>query len=294
VDLAVWISPSNPALEGSARAAAEVPRQIANANTLFNVINTLLFIGFTGWFARLAERLIPERESPAGVIIEPEFLNEAALKAPSVALQQVRLEVGRMGNIALEMLRDVRPALENADIQRLESIARRDDEVDILDAAVLAYMGRIRQGLLSEQESEEFQVLMSATDNIESLADVVETDIFALAQKAVRIDSPAGEETRQMLVELYELTVKAVELTVQAVRDDDQNAAESVVVLKDSFREQAERLLGRKAERLSPDDPDYIEMVRIQMSFVDQMRRIYTLAKRISKGILPAALAQRD
>ena len=78
-------------LEGKARLAAEVPRQIANANTMFNVINTLLFIGFTTWFARLAERLIPERAPTKGVIIEPEFLDDAALEAPSIALENARL-----------------------------------------------------------------------------------------------------------------------------------------------------------------------------------------------------------
>jgi hypothetical protein len=30
------------------------------------------------------------------------------------------------------------------------------------------------------------------------------------------------------------------------------------------------------------------------MSFVDQMRRIYTLTKRITKDILPPALAKSD
>ncbi len=39
---------------------------------------------------------------------------------------------------------------------------------------------------------------------------------------------------------------------------------------------------------------DYIELVRMEMSYVDQMRRIYTLAKRIAKVVLPPVLAQRD
>ncbi|MER2516289.1 MAG: Na/Pi symporter [Candidatus Accumulibacter phosphatis] len=60
-DLSVWVSPASPELQGAARAAAEVPRQIANANTLFNVLNTVLFIGFTGWFAKMAERAVPDR-----------------------------------------------------------------------------------------------------------------------------------------------------------------------------------------------------------------------------------------
>lgn len=293
VDLSVWVSPASPALEGAAKAAAEVPRQIANANTLFNVINTVLFIGFSGWFATLAERLVKERELPSGVIIEPEYLDEAALKAPAVALQQVRLELGRLGEITLGMLRDAGPAFSNRDLRALEAIARRDDEVDILEEAILSYLGKIRMGTMTQEESAEFQDLMIATDNMENLADVIETDIVALARRASSLKSVTGDETRAMLTEIYASTLQAVELAVQAIRDNDQHAAESVVLLKEAFREQSERLLGRKAARLSAEDPEYLELVRLQMGLVDQMRRIYTLAKRIAKSVLPSAVAQQ-
>jgi phosphate:Na+ symporter len=293
VDIAVWASPISAGLEGTAKAAAEVPRQIANANTLFNVINTLLFIGFTGVFAKLAERLVPERKAPEGVIIEPEFLDKAALKAPAVALQQVRLELGRVGEITLGMLKDVGPAFKARDLAAFEDIARRDDQVDILETAILEYLGRIRMGTLTEKESGEFQGLMTATDNIENLADVIETDIVALAHRVVDLKAVSGEETRAMLTELYDSTVKAVELAVQSIRDNDQNAAESVMMLKSAFREQSDRLLGRKAARLSAEDPDYLALVRLQMGFVDQMRRIYTLSKRIAKVTLPRVIAQQ-
>ena len=294
VDLAVWASPSSLELEGVARDAADVPRQIANANTLFNVINTLLFIGFTGWFARLAERMVPERAPTEGIIIEPMFLDEAALVAPSVALQQVRMEAGRMGSIALSMLQDVMPALRDRDSERLKDIARRDDEVDILEAEILNYLGKMRGETLTEEESLEFQGLMMATDNLESLADVIETNIVALAHKVADLQSRSGDETRKLLQELHISVVKSVELAVQAIRDNDQQAAESVLMMKDTLREQSDQLLERKAMRLTADDPDYLNLVRLEMSYVDQMRRIYTLAKRIAKVVLPPVLAQRD
>jgi phosphate:Na+ symporter len=294
VDIAIWISPSSPEMEGTARAASEVPRQIANANTLFNVINTLLFIGLTGWFARLAEWLVRERAPREGVIIEPEFLDEAALAAPSVALQQVRLELGRVGEITLGMLQDIRPAFRERDMGHLADIARRDDEVDILEVEILNYLGKVRQRSLTEEESLEFQGLMTATDNMESLADVIETDLVSLGRKLADLKSAPGEETRKMLVDFHTTVVKSVELAVRAIRDNDQRAAESVLMMKDAIREHSERLLARKAERLTVDDPDYLELVRIEMSFVDQMRRIYTLTKRIAKVVLPPVLAQRD
>jgi phosphate:Na+ symporter len=294
VDIAVWASPASPELTGAARAAAEVPRQIANANTIFNVLNAIFFLGFTGWLARFAERLVPERETPEGVIIEPEFLEEAALAAPSVALQQARLELGRVGDIALEMLRDIGPALRERDLEKLEEIAKRDDQIDILEAEILRYLGRIRQGMLSEAESREVEHLMIATDNLENLADVIETDIVVLARQAQGMPKSTSDETRNLLAGLYETVLEATELMVKAIQDNDQRAAGSVLQLKDAIRDNAERLLARKAERLSADDPNYLALVRLQMSFVDHMRRIYTLTKRICKVFLPAALAQRD
>ncbi len=294
VDLSVWISPASPELQGAAKAAAEVPRQIANANTLFNVLNTVLFIGFTGWFAKMAERLVPERELPPGVIVQPKYLDDAALEAPSVALQAVRLELGRVGEITLNMLRDVGPALRDGDLALIEDIARRDDEVDILEAEIFRYLGKIRMAHLTQEESAEMQQLMVATDNIENLADVIETDIVALSHKRAKIKAASEGETQALLVELYFSTVKSVELAVQAIRDNDQLAAGSVMKMKDTFREQSERLLERKATLLAAEDPDYLDLVRLQMSFVDQMRRIYTLAKRIAKVALPAAIAQKD
>ena len=292
VDMAVWISPSHSDLVGTARAAEEVPRQIANANTMFNVINTLLFIGFTGWFARIAERLIPERAPEKGVIIKPEFLNEAALSVPSVAFQQVRLELGRVGDIVVNMLKDFGQAVEYRDMKSLQEIVRRDDQVDVLEEEVLRYLGQLRKEMLTDQESLEFQGLVTATTNLETLADVIETDLASLGRKAADLSTAAGEETRAMLTELYLTVVQSVELTVQAVRDDDQRAAESVLMLKDAVRVQSNRLLSRKAGRLTTDDPEYLTLVRLQMAFVDHMRHIYTLAKRITKDILPPAISE--
>lgn len=292
VDIAVWISPSSPELDILARAGAEVPRQIANANTFFNVINTMLFIGFAGWFARLAERLVPERKPRAGVIIEPEFLNEAALVAAPIALQQVRLELGRVGDIAVGMLQDIIPAFKKRDMQSINDIARRDDEIDILEEEILRYLGKIRKSTLSEQDSLNFQGLMIATDNFESLADVIETDLVSIARKAADLNLKASEETRTLMMEVYDSVLKSVELTVQAIRDNDQHAAETVLLMKNIIRDNSESLLTRKANRLATDDQDYLKLVQLQMSFVDQMRRIYTLTKRIAKVVLPPVLAQ--
>jgi len=287
VDISIWISPNSVELEGSARAAADVPRQIANANTFFNIINTLLFIGFSSWFARLAEKLIVAKDEQTGVNIEPEFLDKTALKVPAVALQQVHLELGRIGQITLSMMKDIIPALKEGDSEKLKNIAERDDEIDVLEKEILIYLSKIRKESLTEQESQELQDMMMATDNWESLADIIETDIIELARKSVQLNQQTSDETKAMLYTLYESTFKSVELAILATRNGDIAAAKSIFNMKDSIREQSEALLQRKAQRLNISEPEYLELVRLEMSFIDKMRRIYTLAKRIAKITLP-------
>ncbi len=85
--LAISVSPSHSELTGAARMAEEVPRQIANAHTIFNVVNMAIFIWFTGLFARLVERLVPDREKESKEIVTPKYLNENLLDSPSLALE---------------------------------------------------------------------------------------------------------------------------------------------------------------------------------------------------------------
>lgn len=290
-DLAVWASPSSPGLQGTVRLAAEVPRQIANANTLFNVLNTFIFLGFTGAFARLAVWVVPDRGAPPGVIVAPEFLDEAALKAPALALQRVRLELGRAGAIALDMLEEVGPALWERDLARLEMIVRRDDEVDVLQAEILGYLGRIRQSLLTERESLEHQQLMAATVTLEGLADVVETDLVRLIEK-VGDSGIAPDEISPIVEGIYRSVCRAVGLAVQAIRDDDQRAAAEVIAMKSAIREQAQLLVEAHAARLAAPNEDFILAMRVRMEAADQLQRVYDLARRIARGVLPSVLSQ--
>lgn len=290
-DIAVWISPSNPELEGTARMAAELPRQIANANTMFNVINTLIFIGFTAGFARLAERMVPEKPEPVGMIIEPKYLDNTVLQVPSLALERVRLELGRAGEITEQMLKDWPSAILNRDQRKLDEIAKRDDQVDILEAAILEYLSRIRQELLTEQESNDHQALMTMTITLENIADVIEIDLMDLAKQYFKIEHESSETTMRLLRGTYDAVVKAVSLTVQAIRDNDQTAAEEVMRMNNEIKRLSAEMLARKSERLGRKESGYLAAARTDMSFIDKMNRIYSLTKRIAREVLPKELA---
>ncbi len=293
-DVAVSISPASAeGLAGKEKLADEVPRQIANANTMFNVINTLLFIGFTTWFARLAEKLVPDRAEPKDVIIEPEFLDAATLEAPSIALENARREIERAGLIALEMMDALGVAVQQKNKDELDAVARRDDEVDILTAEIARFLGRVRQNSLTENEGRTHQQLVEAMMVIESIGDIVETDMAGVFKSYVDGEYAATSEVTQEMVEgLWTCVRKSLELAVSAVGNRDQRAAQEVLLLKDNIRDLADRLFERHASRLHIDDPKYLERVRLLMTFIEQLRHMYTLTKRVAKTQLPVEIAR--
>jgi phosphate:Na+ symporter len=176
------------------------------------------------------------------------------------------------------------------DREQLDQIARRDAQVDVLEAEILEYLGRLRQASLTEQESQKLQVLMIAIINMENLADVIETDLVELARCIMDRRSRFSDASRGLVAGMYDSVCRGLELTVKAIRDNDQPAAEEVLLLHNEIRSRAEQLLARGAEQ-SAMSPEAVETVRLEISLVDTLRRIYTLAKRTARLVLPAPLA---
>jgi len=268
--------------------AAEVPRQIANANTLFNVINTLLFIAFTTWFAKLAERLVPERALPAGVIIEPQFLDDEALRAPSLALENARHEIHRTGKIMLDMMGILGEALMQGNQNKLNEVSQLKSEVDVLCAHILHYLGKISQSMLTSDDSNTQETLINAINNIKSLSTVLSTDTIATEKMFLSGEFEQGsEETREMAEGLGSGVRRAVELAVSAVGNNDANAARDVLLMRQEIEELSDKLFERHTRRLRSDDPKYLERVRLLMNFIEQLRHMYIFGRRIADTLLP-------
>jgi len=292
-DFVIAISPVSPNLAGKARMAAEVPRQIANAHTVFNVANTLLFLGFTTTFARLVERLVPEKPAVEKIIVRPKYLDSEMLAIPSMALERVRFEIGHMGEVISEMLVRLEEGFLQRDRHKLEEVTMMDDKVDILNEAILEYLSEIRQQTLTDRQSTEFQSLMSAAINLENLADIVETDLSSIGRDYLDSNLQPSETTRLLLRELGEKVILAVGNLVRAIREDDEKAAAEVIALKDEIRRLSNAALQRQSERIGVREPGHLELVQMEMEILEHLRRIYTLAKRVAREFVPEEVASK-
>ncbi len=289
--LAVWISPVAEGLAGTAKLAAETPRQIANANTIFNVLNTLLFLPFTVQIARLTERLIPERAVPEAVVVAPKYLDKELIETPALALDRVRLELGHMGERVRAMLEQIRPALLERDRALLTHIRQLDNEVDILRDHIIEYLGLLGRQPLTEDQANELVRAMTATDDLERIGDLIETDLVDTGHQVIELDLKPSVTTREILFNLYEATSRAVHMAIRALIEDDQRAAQAVVLAKDEINAMVRAAMVHQAARLSADAESRLAHHRVEISIIDKLKRIYSLAKHIAKLKLPEPTA---
>ncbi|MBV7298396.1 Na/Pi cotransporter family protein [Enterovibrio sp. NIFS-20-8] len=292
---ATAISPASPELMGMERLAVESPRQIANANTLFNVLNTLIMLPFSAYFVTAVKKLVPpdvkdtkERELQK---LEVKYIRDDFLSTPDIALEQAQLELARVGRRVVNMVNmlpsigvDLKNDREKQEVREtLREIEKIEDEVDTLHAQILTYLGKLRHNPLSKTQSNQQIKLVSITDQLESIADLVVNGLLPLSYKTLETDFHASEEMHKTLDLTQDRVRKALLDSVNAIRRNDDQLAEGVMRAKREINALLEEVLKHQAERLSQGTQTRLASFRIQMEWVEVLKRIYTLSKRIAR-----------
>jgi len=287
-DLVRWISPAADAgLSGMNALAAETPRQIANAHTIFNVGLAFLFLPLAGLFARFCEWVVPDRPLDEAMLVRPKYLDEALLSTPSLALDRARLEVLHMGEHVEAMLAKVMPAVTTKDRAALQELESMDELVDALHASIVGYLGMISKTTLSEVQTKEFIKLMEAVNNLENIGDVIETDLVSLGNKLIDEGVTISDMTQDVLRDLHATVSKSVVAAVQAVSQGSEIAAQSVTNMKDEISRQTDDAALHEAKRLVAEEPNRIPAYTIEMDIIEKLKRIYYFAKRMAKTVTP-------
>ncbi len=281
------ISPSSSELGSVARLAADTPRQIANAHSVFNVINTVLLMGLTSQAARLVQWMLPDKPVGLDELVRARYLDVALLSTPSLALDRVRLEVLHVGDEARAMMRDVMPALLTGGRESLVAVSLMDDRIDALHAQIVHYLGKVSQESLSEAQTEELLKLLEAVNDLENIGDIIETNLVSLGLERAAGNFAISEATRAVLTQFHTTVSQAVELAIQAVTQKSSEAAGLVVDMKSEINRMERAAAKHQAERLVVEAPDRLPTYRLETDVLQNLKRIYYFAKRMARAATP-------
>lgn len=283
-DLVRTISPSAGDLDAAKRLAADTPRQIANAHTLFNVGNTCIFIWLTGPLAKLVDRLVPPRAETDEV--QAIYLDEMYLEQPALALDQIRRELVRLAELDREFLHHsfaVATAGTQRDIARMRKL---DGDIDSLYGEIILYIGKLSQQNMVHPQPKQLSDCISIANYLENVGDVIDSNLMVDAVKRIRKHLVLSPETVDVLSIVHEKVSWSFDRVLQALQDDDQDAAQDALESKNAVNELAENATSHLGKRLTAYESNRLAAFKMETNIIENYQRIGTLTHRIGRTLL--------
>ncbi len=217
-----------------AHTSALLPRQIANAHSIFNTVVSLVLFPFIKQIAWLVERLVPEKKTPTQPKLTA-YIDERQFRIPQVALQEAFRELYRLGEVTAQMLECSRRAMLEQDDAAIQWVLDHEDGfVDPLCKALDGFINGLLQGDLSvKQQRRCFQVKNLITD-IERVGDLTE-DMAEAAQKRIEHQVVFSPQALADIDRLCKHAHATYTCALEALRDGDREMAHHACDLEEEF-----------------------------------------------------------
>ena len=268
-----------------ARTAGSLPRQIANANTFFNLMLLVIFLPLTPWVARMLIRWIPGRSFPADPA-QPQYLDRDLLGSPPFALNQAARESLRMAEVVQGMFRDTLRVLLEEDQELLESIERRENVVDHLNREIKFYITQLSEQALSHEESAREMGLLSFINDLENIGDILDINVLDLAKKKHYQKLRFSEEGTREIVELHQMIAEDFQNAITAFATLDRELAQQVISDKGKVNQKERELRAAHIRRLHRGLAKTIETSAIHLDILTNFRRIRSHITAIAFSVL--------
>ena len=224
-----------------------IVRHVAMANTVFNVLNVIVLVPFTGTLAWICEKLIPVKgESEES---EHALLDERLLKTPALALSQSVSEILFMLRRADKNVDDAFLCFCEGSVRFSKNILKREEEINTLNKKITSYTAALAKQGLNDDEIALLPELMHISHDIERIGDLA-INIFELAQKRTDEQIIVSDSAIRELIEINNLLQKQFEQVIKALENADRAAAGEAIALEEDLNLMHRKLTANHLKRL--------------------------------------------
>jgi len=213
--IALWIA----AIGGN------IARQIANFHTLFNVFNMILFLPLIPLLEKLSLKLLPDRLSTKkGITV---YLDEGLLEEPTIAIDQIKLELGRMMQNVKQVIECSMKALESINSIYISNTFQAESENDEYQFEITDFIARLSRRELDEEDAVRLPVLLHLTNDLEKAADF-SRNIAEIAERKLEKGIEFNQTQKKSIGKMKELLDGMLDDLLFALENNDQEKARSV------------------------------------------------------------------
>jgi len=277
-----------PIADAFTRLEPNPARMAADFHTAFNVALALVFIFLLDSLAWLLVRLLPDPvKSPDPST--PLYLDETAIKTPSVALACAARETLHMGDIVESMLRNAMTALMTNDRKLAAEVSRMDNIVDGLDEAIKLYVTKLTRESLDDRDGRRATEIISFSINLEHIGDIIDKNLMELAVKKIKHKYEFSKEGAKELAAFHKRIVDNLKLAFSVFINEDVKVARTLISEKTEVRTAELACADSHLARLREGRPESIETSSLHLDVLRDLKRIHSHICSVAYPVLEAA-----
>ncbi len=227
----------------------DITRQIANAHTLFNVTNTLIFLPFINLYVKFIEKIVPGRLEPPRK--GPEFLDRRVLGNSTAAFTLATKEMVRMAKMARNNLELAIESLLEKDNAKLDQVGSTEDIIDDLQEAISLYLVEISHNNdLSEKDSRRNADMLHSVYDLERVGDHAE-NISEIALTYINSRDSFSDKAIIEMKNMNDLVLKCLDQLISSMENADRKSALASIETEKQIDIMEKQLRDKHTERLN-------------------------------------------
>lgn len=228
-------------------------------HSIFNLVNTLLLIGFIGVIAKIVKKMVPakgfDEES-----FELKFIDNAAISTSELSLEKARKELHKNLEISQKMSRYTKELVNTTDYSDyndlLQKIKLNEEVSDKLEEKISHFLSKMAKHEMSDAAMKRLRNFLSVSSDLEKIGDIYYNTSVSLKKKKEKKVwfSPEQRSHLNKLFELLDEAFLTVNDNLNYISKDDVNM-EAVRVLEKRINDYCDTI--HKEHVKSMEDENY-------------------------------------
>ena len=154
----------------------EYPIALSIFHTSFNILNTLMLIGFAKLIAKIATKMVPDDDEEEEEF-RLQYINSGLFSTSELSIMQAKNEISNFGSRIEKMfmfipalLLEERPKKYDKFLSRIEKYEQITDNIEV---EIATYLTRISEDEMTYDSSKKVRAMLKIIDDMESVGDVV-------------------------------------------------------------------------------------------------------------------------
>lgn len=174
----------------------DVGQQIAIFHTLFNLLTTAVLLPFSPFVVKLACYIVPEKEVQEDGF-KFKYIDDRLLSTPAIATGNIRREIVRMGEYAIQNVNFAMDMLLKGDFDNIKEMRSNEETLNKFNKNIVTYLTKLMSKELTDEDERKVGSYYHVVSDIERVGDYAENVMeysLRLKEEGYGLSDKAKEE----------------------------------------------------------------------------------------------------